>query len=225
MKKSIKYSIVAMVLNLTMVSFAPGITCLACSERLTYHIQGTWSDNGSANINVTGNYIDVRWDVANVYTGGTVDVYIRDNSGNDRILKNGRNQVSPGNYFLHMDWRYLLSADVTVTFECGSNADENYRLNRLWPSENVIRAELREFLYNNKNTSISEAKEMLIYLGAGEISLLTSDYVSGTFYTGAEITIWPNTYNKQSCYGIRYGKPLPGRPYFGSNNTYFEICK
>ncbi len=259
MKKLIKYLVVAMVFILTMVSFTSNNTCSACSERLTYKIQGTLSDRGSANINVSGNYIDVRWDVANVYTGGTVDVYIRDNSGNDKILKNGRNQVSPGSYFLHMDWVSILSADVTVTFECGSNAgtsnagtsnagashrsnnnSEIYNPNKqrstptresdglsgLWPSENIIREALRNFHFNDDvNTSIDEAKRMLQYIGAEKISLLTSTYVSGIFQSGAEITIWPNTYDKQSCYGIRYGRPLSGRPYFGSNDTYFEICK
>jgi hypothetical protein len=104
-------------------------------------------------------------------------------------------------------------------------SSDQYRLNKFWPSKNIIRAELRDFIYDSKNTSIREAEEMLIYLGAEEISMLTSTYVSGKFGSGAEITIWPNTYDKKSCYGIRYGKPLPGRPYFGSNDTYFEICK
>jgi hypothetical protein len=108
----------------------------------------------------------------------------------------------------------------------GTNySNSNYRLNRFWPSENVIRAELREFNYNRGYTSISEAKEILIFLGAEEISLSTSKYVSGKFGSGAEITIWPNTYDKANCYGIRFGKPLSGRPYFGSNDSYFEVCK
>jgi hypothetical protein len=132
----------------------------------------------------------------------------KSNAGNSRTntYNSGNNQTSTPN-------------QVT------NHSDNNYRLNRFWPSENVILAELREYNYNDNSTSVNEAKDMLIYMGANKISLLTSTYVSGTFSSGAEITIWPNTYNKRYCYGIRYGKPLSGRPYFGSNDTYFEICK
>jgi len=270
MNQITRLSGMAQAVMLIMVSFVLINHSHACSERLTYNIQGTLSNRGSVNIHVTGNYIDVNWEVANTYTGGFVDVYIRDGYGNDKLLKNGTNQVSPGDYFLHMDWRQLLSADVTVTFECGSTtrpsasresrstysqsresrannttsvnhninrnqsdsrattpppSDRNYRLNRFQPSENVIRAELREFRFNNNDASVKEAKEILIYLGANEISQVTSSFVSGSFSTGMEITIWPNTYNKYRCYGVRYGNAHQRRAYFGSNATYFEICK
>jgi hypothetical protein len=257
MKKIMKCSVLAMVIILTIVSMT-STTCSACSERLTYKVPGTLGDRGSVDINVTGNYINVNWEPVKQWEGGWCNLYIRDQSGNDKLLVNGRNGVSPGKYFLHMDWSSLISADVTVTFECGSNPapphsspshdvpsrrPDNYNENNYiprqestrsiaraplsshWPSEDLIRAELRTFSYNNYNyTTMSEAKEMLRDLEAAKISY-GPDYVSGVFSSGAEITIWPNTYNKRSCYGFRYGEPLPGRPYFGSNDTYFEICK
>jgi hypothetical protein len=116
MKNLLKLSIVAIVFTLTMVSFTPSRTC---SERLFYNVPGTGYNRGSVDeIDVTGNYIDVTWGEVKQYAGGSCDVYIRDDSGQDKLLNNGRNKVSPGKYFLHMDWSYLISADVTVKFQC-----------------------------------------------------------------------------------------------------------
>ena len=98
------------------------------------------------------------------------------------------------------------------------------------PSKALIVESLRDFKFDvgygsTHIATIAEAKKMLQHLGAKNYSQQTATYVSSLFGSGAEITIWPNTYNKQYCYGIRYGTPDAASSYFGSNDTYFEIDK
>jgi hypothetical protein len=98
------------------------------------------------------------------------------------------------------------------------------------PSKALIVESLRDFKFDvgyggTQLATIVEAKKMLQHMGATTFSQQTSSYVSSVFGSGAEITIWPNTYNKAYCYGIRYGTPDATSSYFGSNDTYFEIDK
>ncbi len=118
MKTLFKSSIVATFFTLAMglVSFTPN---KMCSERLFHNVPDQFYNKESVDeINVAGNYIEVTWGKVKQYEGGFCNLYIRDEEGYDRLLKNGRNRVSPGTYFLHMDWLYLISADVRVSFEC-----------------------------------------------------------------------------------------------------------
>ncbi len=68
---------------------------------------------------------------------------------------------------------------------------------------------------------------MLQSIGIQLISL--TGYVSGTRYvsgllpTGYEVTIWDSAYSDKTKYSIRFGLPSSGRPYFGSNDTYFTV--
>lgn len=74
--------------------------------------------------------------------------------------------------------------------------------------------------------NLDEARKMLLWLGA----TITGSDAAGGWITGRlrpdlEITVWPKTYKKSLCYGIRYGDPQYGKAYFGSNDTYFEVCR
>lgn len=71
--------------------------------------------------------------------------------------------------------------------------------------------------------TLGEAKGMLRRLGARTLTREAADYVSGLVSDSTEVTIWVRTYNKPSCYGVRFGSP--DGSYFGSNGTYFEVCK
>ena len=97
-----------------------------------------------------------------------------------------------------------------------------------WPSTALIVESLRDFKFDvgySHFATMAEAKKMLQHMGANNYSQQTATYVSSLFGSGAEITIWPGTYDKQYCYGIRYGKPDPTSSYFGSNDTLVEIDK
>jgi formylglycine-generating enzyme required for sulfatase activity len=83
----------------------------------------------------------------------------------------------------------------------------------------------RHQLTNDQQTSIAEGIGMLRTLGVTQISAQTTGYVSGILASGYEVTVWRWSYSRASCYGVRFGLPEPGRPYFGNNDTYFEICK
>jgi len=77
-------------------------------------------------------------------------------------------------------------------------------------------------LNENTTTTKEEASEMLRFMGASEVYSVESTSVSA-MYGDTEFTVWWNTYNKANCYGIRYGNVC--HSYWGSNATYFEICK
>ena len=94
------------------------------------------------------------------------------------------------------------------------------------PSERRIRAVLQDFPFDRSRASdLEEARGMLESMGVVQFSISSPSHLSGMLSNGYEVTIWPNTYNRAQCYGVRYGMPAPGRPYFGTNATYFEICK
>jgi len=89
------------------------------------------------------------------------------------------------------------------------------------PDGPTIATALRGF-HGSGHVSLAEAKSILAYLGA-PISIEGPDFVGGILPTGTELTIWVRTYGKRHLYGVRYGAPAPGRPYFGTNDTYFEV--
>jgi hypothetical protein len=68
-----------------------------------------------------------------------------------------------------------------------------------------------------------EAKQMLLWLGA---TITANDpnggYVTGRLKSDLEITIWPKTYGKEYCYGIRFGNPQAGGT---TQESYFEVCR
>ena len=92
------------------------------------------------------------------------------------------------------------------------------------PDIENIKSKLSEFSFilpSNK-VSIEEARKILIFLGANEITSYTT-FIVGRFNDEYAVTIWPGTYGKNDTYGIRFGD-LDLR-YHGSNDTYFEISK
>lgn len=76
-----------------------------------------------------------------------------------------------------------------------------------------------------QKANAAEAKQMLEWLGATEIMLHQGGLVTAELDRKTEVAIWPQTYNQEYCYGIRYGDSALGRSYFSSNDTYFEICR
>jgi hypothetical protein len=94
------------------------------------------------------------------------------------------------------------------------------------PTEERIRRVLSAFKGDGEPlASLGEATQMLRFLGASALSMAGDSYVSAILGSGYEVTIWASTYGDPTKYGVRFGRPLPGRPYFGSNDTYFEISK
>jgi hypothetical protein len=71
--------------------------------------------------------------------------------------------------------------------------------------------------------TLEEAIRMLAFLGVKELSMQSQEYVSGILPTGVEVTIWTDDYGDRTKYGVRFGKPDPGRSYFGSNDTYLQV--
>ena len=78
------------------------------------------------------------------------------------------------------------------------------------------------FYIDDALATSSEAEAMLYEMGAASTYYLVGSSPSGMCET-VEFTIWPNTYDKTNCYGIRYG--ATDQAYWGSNDTYFEICE
>jgi len=99
-------------------------------------------------------------------------------------------------------------------------------LHTVAPTERLIREVLQGFEFEvGSAASLDEARRMLDRLQVVKYSISNPSYISGSLSSGYEVTIWPRTYDQPGCYGIRFGQPLPGRPYFGTNATYFQICK
>ena len=68
-----------------------------------------------------------------------------------------------------------------------------------------------------------EAKAMLLWLGATITGRDPGDgWVTGRLRPDLEITIWPKTYGKDRCYGVRFGNPDAGG---ATPESYFEVCR
>jgi len=107
------------------------------------------------------------------------------------------------------------------------NADTNpvSQLATMSPSKVILKAALDKCPKEGApKPSLTGAKDLLECIGA-EISLESEGYVSGILKSGYEVTIWTEAYEKKDRYSARFGMPLPGRPYFASNDTYIEVQK
>ena len=92
------------------------------------------------------------------------------------------------------------------------------------PTTDRLQDAIGHFAFDgNPDATMDEAREILSFLWT-EPTISGSDYVCGLFETGWEVALFVGTYGQPGCYGIRYGLPEPGRPYFGSNDTYSEVC-
>jgi len=68
-----------------------------------------------------------------------------------------------------------------------------------------------------------EANAMLLWLGATITGRDPGDgWVTGRLRPDLEITIWPKTYGKDRCYGVRFGNPDAGG---ATPESYFEVCR
>jgi len=85
--------------------------------------------------------------------------------------------------------------------------------------------DLRRYIFSgDHDANVEEARKMLLWLGATITAADPNDgWVTGRLRPDVEVTIWPKTYGKNNCYGIRFGSPKEA--YFGSNDNYFEVCR
>jgi hypothetical protein len=94
------------------------------------------------------------------------------------------------------------------------------------PSEERLRARLQGFAFLDAGAAtIFEARSILERIGVSEISdRFVREGLTGSLGADWEVSIWPGTYGKTRCYGLRYGRSS-NRSYVGSNATYLELCK
>lgn len=131
---------------------------------------------------------------------------------------------------LALSWRTMAAqAELTSTSRPRNNKPGEHGMVPMMHAtpltKDRIEARLRDFAFQPGPASLDEAKAILRLFTPEPFSLETASFVSAIAQSGLEITVWPSTYGKSDCYGIRYGRPEPTRPYFGSNDTYVEICK
>lgn len=95
------------------------------------------------------------------------------------------------------------------------------------PTVDLLRSVLASFPYERgERCTFDESRRMLEFLEASNVGSHDGGRsVAGILKSGYEVTIWPHSYDKPYCHGIRFGRTYSGGRYYGSTKAYFEICK
>jgi formylglycine-generating enzyme required for sulfatase activity/tRNA A-37 threonylcarbamoyl transferase component Bud32 len=200
---------------------------------------GSWKDigwDGGQGLNVTR---ETEFEEAIVHRDWEIDAEV------ESVL------AADGSYEMRVNGKKILGANVqnatqfqfSESFERGDIPEQlplGYALLIAGPidgGENrIVRAriadattirephDLRSYKFTgDKEATADEAREMLLWLGA-TITVIDpgGGWVTGRLKPDLEITLWPKSYEKKYCYGIRFGNPETGGT---TQESYFEVCR
>ena len=127
----------------------------------------------------------------------------------------------------NLGFRVALTPTVTKSLELGIVAKVTQKPSSTAAAGAQMPREpksLKLFKFSGDHVATAEeANAMLLWLGATITGRDPGDgWVTGRLRPDLEITIWPKTYGKDRCYGVRFGNPDAGGV---TPESYFEVCR